>query len=104
MSTVRAYIVHVPVNDNDGNRIPQAAEKTNQKLIDTFGGFSYLGQIVGGWRDPDTGKVYIEPMHRYEIATANAMDVLDFAVWVKNEFNQISVYVRFSDGSVDFVS
>jgi hypothetical protein len=61
-SEMEIYTIHIPVVFAARNKV------WREDVLRIADGYSHLGQISGAWRDPATGRDYIEPMDRYEIA------------------------------------
>jgi len=57
----------LPLTDNDSKSLAAVHESVRADLIEAFGGFSAV-EISGGWKDEETGKLYVESSVRYEIA------------------------------------
>jgi hypothetical protein len=69
-SEMELYTLHVPGwRDNGATPNTDIIDKHfRPALLRIADGYSYLGCIDGAWRDPATGKEYVETMERYEIA------------------------------------
>lgn len=39
------------------------------KIIEEFGGFTRFENVVGAWKNPDTGEVFVDDVDKYEILT-----------------------------------
>lgn len=102
---MRQYTIHIPVNYNDGERIPHEVIKAAlNEALNTFDGYSYEPtHLMGAWRDPDTGKVYTEHMTRLHIASLSKDKVNKFAKELCTVFRQECMYVVDS-GAVEFIS
>lgn len=65
-SLMNIYQFALPFKTNDGHDYTRALAVWEQLALDEAGGFTYLGERVGSWRDD--GKTYSEPMAWYEVA------------------------------------
>lgn len=82
-----------------------AAEKAREAIAERFGGFT-LSQGAGGWVHPKDGLIE-EPVCICDIAMRdsafNRRHLRDIANKYRLDANQYSVYVRYPDGTVEFV-
>lgn len=98
------YVVHVPVNFNDGTPIPEDTLRDLQRYaVRLFGGLTVGHTGLGFW--DDNGTLYsFEPMTRYYVAARDFSDVEPFAQRVCTDCNQVAVYVACTATDVRFVS
>lgn len=89
-------LVLVPLQDNEGQRFgPKEWNELEQRLIQTFGGFSGGDLIRGAWADNDA--IYRDTNRRYEVALASWTKVPDFlnlVAWIRTRFRQIAIYIE----------
>ena len=90
-------IIHLPVRDNDMVSLEAEHERMRSLMLQHFGGFT-AHTCMGQWRDPETGKIYKEPVVRYVIA-ANWSDaptrakLLELAELAAITMRQVCIYV-----------
>ncbi len=77
-------------------------------LLDTFGGYTEH-EADGVWRDPTTGKVYVDHNSVFTVAVddddgRHMIDLRNLAMAAGTQAKQISVYLRGFDGNVEFVN
>ena len=99
-------IIHLPVRDNDMVGLEAEHERMRSLMLQHFGGFT-AHTCMGQWRDPETGKIYKEPVVRYVIA-ADWRDVVtraklrELAEIAAITMRQICIYVSIN-GVADFI-
>jgi hypothetical protein len=99
MSATRSeYGVLVPRRFNDGDPVPSTVrERIEAQMLDRFGGFTVVRDLVGAWRAPD-GRRCDDRNDEYRLAAADEASLLAFAFEVGQLLGQWSVYVRCPDG------
>lgn len=57
------FEIRLPTHYNDGVEIePEKHLQTKDGIFEEFGGFTVITVTLGGWRDPNTNKIYEERM------------------------------------------
>lgn len=63
------YQIALPERTNDGARgYVEELERWEMKALILAGGYTYMGEREGAWRDSGTRTVYHETMHWYQVA------------------------------------
>lgn len=104
---MREALLKIPTHDNNGASLDALKNETIMRACDLFGGAS-VSKSEGAWKDPKTGKLYLEPVFDVVIAMdqTNAWakrQLLGLAKQVKLKGEQLTVYVRDANGEVHFV-
>jgi hypothetical protein len=96
----------LPRYGNDGSSLVFAHAALRDRLLEAFGGLT-ASDGRGIWRDP-SGRVYDEPVTRYDVAmapsNANVARLRDIAAELAKLASQEAVYVKSPTGSIDFVT
>lgn len=96
-------IIHLPVNDNNGESLSYELSIAEGRLLGAFGGYT-KAIAEGAWQSP-TGHIYREPMSVYRIAGDWAKDseaLLSLAALFADTMDQECIYVVLPNG-VHFV-
>jgi hypothetical protein len=105
-SVLKEACIKVPVADNDGNSLSTLLNNVMLQASKVFGGCSTY-ECKGAWQSPDTGKLYVEPVHDVIIACDNSpktvRNLQSLAKHVKSVGMQESVYLRLPNGNVQFI-
>lgn len=103
---MREFSVTVPQNSNTLGRLEHASPSTyeviKRYLIGTFGGLT-ITQSTGIWRDPETSKVYDEPVAIFTFAvekTYQGTIAIDHIVGLLKLCGEIAVYWKDDNGNV----
>lgn len=106
MAKIIENVMHIPLDDNEGNSLRDCIKGFERAVLGAYGGFT-VSEVSGAWMSPE-GKVYVEPMLRYIVA----FDVedkkladfwLDLARWSAMTMKQECIYVTL-DGAVHFAA
>ncbi len=85
----------------------EQADAINAALFALAGGFSTT-EVSGHWRDPHTGKVYIEPMTEVRVAVAgrpgNVGDLCQLAMQTARNMGEKALYWRGPNGEVFIIT
>ncbi len=65
---MRVFTLNFPKHDNQGASLDALALELRKALCKVAGGFTMAPDQVGGWIDPDTGTLYLEPVDSYRVA------------------------------------
>lgn len=104
MESKLVYVVHLPVNYNDGTEIPQFLRDAFRRwALTRAGGYTELGQVTGAWFNEDTGETIVEPIDRLEIALPADADITTYAELVGFHARQYSIYVKYPAGFARFI-
>lgn len=102
---MREFSVTVPQNANTLRGLNTASSSTyeaiKEYLLGTFGGLT-ITQSTGIWRDPETSKVYDEPVAIFTFAvekTYQGTIAIDHIVGLLKLCGEIAVYWKDSDGN-----
>lgn len=76
------------------------------RILEAFGGFT-RSQAYGAWRNPETEEVVYDESYCLDIAVQDTLQtrlkLQELAQAWGKATDQISVYVRYPNGSVDFI-
>lgn len=104
---MREGLIAVPKCDNAGNSLAFLAESLMMTLAKHFGGVTVI-DAIGCWIDPETGKLYREPVT--QVITAYDPDCKahdDFLRGVAKQIGeagqQLAMYVRYASGTVEIL-
>lgn len=86
------YKILVPLNFNDGSKVPASLLDEAADLATRIAGGVTLGAPVAGRYVNEDGRQYVDALQPFEIACTRAQAV-EFAQWVAAAFNQESVFV-----------
>lgn len=102
---MREALLVMPAQDNQGQSLNPLLNDLAGTLVESFGGFTVI-DAQGGWSGPN-GRPYIEPIHVFTIAMApdekNNARLRQIADTFGRAARQLSVYVRFADGTVEIL-
>lgn len=92
---MRVFTLNFPLFDNEGRDLSPVHENLQWVLCKVAGGFTMSGNQTGGWLNPDTGAVQIEPVNVYRVAfDGDAAPLLSLARQFGVACEQHSVYVE----------
>ena len=95
----------LPSATNEGESLADVHAALQSQLVADFGGFSAFHGL-GGWCDPVTGKIHVEPGIGYHVAMApseeNRAKLESIALFFGHMAEQLSVMVTHADGEVIF--
>lgn len=76
------------------------------RILEAFGGFTRT-QSYGAWRNPETGEIVYDESYCLDIAVQDTLEtrlkLQELAQTWGKATDQVSVYVRYPNGSVDFI-
>lgn len=105
MALIDTFIL-VPIEYNDGRKVEESKyDQLELMILEQIGGYTKETGLRGGWRDPQSGKVYRDEHVKYVIGIdswAKVSDIIGIAKWIKKEWEQESVYISIA-GIPDFV-
>ena len=97
--------IFVPAFDNDGQLFPATAwHELEERLLQTFGGFTQREGVRGAWRSP-SGRVYRDEHSEYSVVIKgwNSLpEWLSIAHWIRETWQQEEVYIKIA-GIPDFL-
>lgn len=94
-------VIHLPLKDNEGNDLQSAIDDTLRKIAEKWGGYTALPGF-GGWSD--NGVMYRDDiLHVFVAGVENKDEWRKLAEEVKFNFRQLSVYIAFFSGEVEFI-
>ncbi len=104
---MREGLIAVPKFDNSGNSLAFLAESLMASLAKHFGGVTVI-DAIGCWVDPQTGKLYREPVTQvitaYDPSCPAHDDFLRGAAKQIGEAGeQLAMYVRYASGEVEII-
>ena len=103
---MREACIILPIADNEGNGLDNVHSELKRDLCAWFGGCT-VTKGDGAWLNSQ-GKLYQEPVAIYTVAMepseANRFKLWDLARRLATDARQQAIYVRYADGSVDFVT
>jgi hypothetical protein len=93
-------------NEETGElHLVETFEELRLAMMERFGGWTELGEVRGGWKDPATGKVMEDVSYRYKVAVPKQR-VQELKNYLRNvtkrEFGQHAIYFE-TLGKVEFL-
>ncbi len=102
---MREALITVPQFDNDGASLEPILNDVMMQLVEAFGGCTVVA-ARGAWKGPD-GKLYAEPVNQVISAVEPSAEtdatLRRIAIAAGEAGEQLAMYVRFSDASVEIV-
>lgn len=94
------FEIRLPTYYNDKTKIePEKYEQTKNEIYEKFGAFTVLTVTEGGWRDPHTGKSYVEDLGGFiiDIDIEKLDETIEFfeeyKEKLKTRFKQEDIYI-----------
>jgi hypothetical protein len=101
----KEYTVILPQHSDEGDNTTREIEEITLDALDIFGGYTLGALIQGGWLDPETAIAHFDASRPLTIAInpLREDEFFNFVEVCRVKLNQICMYVRLPDGSVQFV-